>query len=161
MSRRATNFRELRAASRGGIQERRSIGGRPRIAEGGPRGLPPVRYRLVGGAAMSDDTDLRDVLRAMIARRGLAAVLRALGGIVDDPVTRRLLQDATLVEAWREGIPPPTNRLAGSCHEWRHGTAGYPSRSHRAVRLGRRLAGSGAPNLVHKGHWGSAYLWPC
>jgi hypothetical protein len=30
-------------------------------------------------------------------------VLRALGGIVDDPVTRRLLQEATLVEAWREG----------------------------------------------------------
>ena len=52
---------------------------------------------------MSDDTDLRDALRAMIARRGLAAVLRALGGIVDDPVTRRLLQEATLVEAWREG----------------------------------------------------------
>jgi hypothetical protein len=62
--------RELRAASRGGIQERRSIGGRPRIAESGPRGLPPVRYRLVGGAAMSDDTDLRDVLRAMIAVGG-------------------------------------------------------------------------------------------
>jgi hypothetical protein len=52
---------------------------------------------------MSDDTDLRDVLCAMIARRGLAAVLRALGGIVDDPVTRRLLQEAKLVEAWREG----------------------------------------------------------
>jgi hypothetical protein len=33
----------------------------------------------------------------------LAAVLRALGGIVDDSVTRRLLQEATLVEAWREG----------------------------------------------------------
>jgi hypothetical protein len=61
--------RELRAASRGGIQER-SIGRQARIAEGGPRGLPPIRYRLAGGAAMSDDTDLRDVLRAMIAVGG-------------------------------------------------------------------------------------------
>jgi hypothetical protein len=161
MSRRATNFRELRAASRGGIQERRSIGGRPRIAESGPRGLPPVRYRLVGGAAMSDDTDLRDVLRAMIARRGLAAVLRALGA----SWMTRSRDASSRRRPWSRrggrGITPPTNRLAGSCHEWRHGTAGYPSRSHRAVRLGRRVAGSGAPNLVHKGRWGSAYLWPC
>jgi hypothetical protein len=52
---------------------------------------------------MSDD--IHERLRALIARHGWAAVLRAISDVADDASTRRLVGEAALIEQWRADHP--------------------------------------------------------
>jgi hypothetical protein len=64
------------------------------------------------------DTDLHDTLLAMISRHGRAAVLRALGSVMDDAITRRLIHEATLIEAWREEDTNKQLPDGPGCAQW-------------------------------------------